>query len=99
VKRALILVALAACGGGAQHPAGGSSDAVIVIRSNVRDAQVFVDGRFIATLRALGGGLALDPGTHRIKLAAEDFFDRYLEVTLARAEKKQVMLELAPVLP
>lgn len=76
-----------------------SDDAIVYVKSNVRDAQVFVDGRFIAPLHALRGGVAVDPGAHRLELRHEDYFSSYLELQLARAERKQVAMEMAPILP
>jgi hypothetical protein len=100
VKAALLVVALSACGGAKVSPNGVTrDDAIVVFKSNVRDAQVYVDGRFIAPLDALRGGVAVVPGVHRFELRREDFFSSYLELTLARAERKQVSLEMAPVLP
>jgi hypothetical protein len=92
-------LALAACGG-SQRTAGVSrDDAVVKLTSNVTDAEVYVDGRFIAPLAAVGAGIAVEPGTHRFELRHEDYFSSYLELDLVRAERKQVAMDLAPVLP
>lgn len=101
MRLAAILVAAAACGGGgAQRSATvDRDDAIVQVRSNVRDAQVFVDGRFVAPLHAVGGGIAVEPGFHRFELRHDDYFSRYLELELARAERKRVQVDLAPVLP
>lgn len=99
-RAALVIVALAACGGA--KPAangGGRGYAYVVVRSNVGDAQLYVDGRFVAPLDALGGGIAIAPGSHRFELRHDDFFSNYLELTLADAERKKLSLDLAPVLP
>lgn len=95
---ALALV-LAACG---PKPAPNSvtpNDAIIYLKSNVTDAQVYVDGRFVGPVGVLRGGIALDPGKHRVELRKDDYFSRYAELDLHRAERKQLQLELAPVLP
>ena len=91
---------VAACGG-TQTPSGGVDidDAIVKLASNVKDAQLYVDGRFIGPLGALRGGVAVEPGTHRFELRHEDYFSSYLELTLARAERKQIAVEMAPVLP
>ncbi|HEU0033689.1 MAG TPA: hypothetical protein VFQ53_23845 [Kofleriaceae bacterium] len=90
----------AACGHGKQPSTGVQrSDAIVVFKSNVRDAQLYVDGRFIAPLDAMSGGVAVEPGVHRFELRHEDYFSSYLELTLARAERRKVSLELAPILP
>jgi hypothetical protein len=100
VKRALFALGLVACGTPKTKPNGVTrNDAVVVLKSNVRDAQLFVDGRFIAPLNAIGGGVAVEPGMHRFELRHEDYFSSYLELTVARAEHKKVSLDMAPVLP
>lgn len=94
-----IAVVLSACGG-TQKPGGvDGDDAIVKMKSNVTDAQLYVDGRFIGPLGALRGGVAVEPGTHRFELRHDDYFSSYLELTLARAERRQVALEMAPVLP
>jgi hypothetical protein len=95
-----LAIGLAACGGG-QVRSGGvdRDDAIVQVKSNVRDAQVFVDGRFIAPLHAVGGGIAVEPGFHRFELRHDDYFSSYLELDLSRAERKRVEMEMAPVLP
>ena len=93
------LAALAACGG-RQKPHGvDADDAIVVIRSNVTDANVFVDGRYYGSVRMLRGGLAFEAGKHRVELRHDEYFSRYVELDLKRAERKQLDLELAPVLP
>jgi hypothetical protein len=97
LTRALVLLWIAACG--AAPRAAPASDAILYLRSNVRDAQLYVDGRFIAPLDRLGGGVALSPGNHRLELRHEDYFSSYLEVALTRAERKRLALDLAAILP
>ena len=96
---ALMLVALASCGPKLGPNGISSDDAIIKVTSNVRDAQVYVDGRLIAPLGALRGGVAVSPGTHRLELRRDDYFSGYRELTVARAERKSVAIDLAPVLP
>lgn len=74
-------------------------DAIVYFKSNVGDAQVFVDGRFVGPVNVLHGGVAVDPGRHRVELRRDDYFSRYVELDLRRAERKQLQLEMAPVLP
>ena len=98
MKRAL-LVMLVACGPKTVQTGVTREDAILSIRSNVRDAQVYVDGRFITPLDAAGGGIAVSAGTHRFELRHDDYFSSYLELTLVKAERKKVSMELAPILP
>jgi hypothetical protein len=103
VRAALACIALAggalACGARPGRGGAAGGDAIVYLRSNVRDAQVYVDGRFVAPLNALGGGLAIEPGMHRLELRHEDYFSSYLELELARSERRKVALEMAAILP
>lgn len=95
----LLVLALVACG---PRPAPNHvtpNDAVVYVKSNVSDAQVYVDGRFVGPLGIVRGGIALDPGKHRIELRRDDYFSRYAELDLKRAQRTKLQLELAPVLP
>lgn len=97
---AALLLGPGACAGNRPHPGAiDHDDAIVQVKSNVRDAQVFVDGRFVAPLNAVGGGIAVEPGFHRFELRHDDYFSSYLELELSRAERKRVEMEMAPVLP
>jgi hypothetical protein len=86
---------------GVKHAGNGvtSNDAIVYIKSNVRDPQLYVDGRFVAPLDALRGGVAVEPGRHRIELRHDDYFSSYLELALARGERKRLTIEMAGILP
>jgi hypothetical protein len=88
---------LAACGG-TQKPSGGD-DAIVKVTSNVRDAQLYVDGRYIAPISSLGGGVLVEPGAHRLELRSEEYFSAYAEVSVAGADRKTIAMKLAPRLP
>jgi hypothetical protein len=89
---------LAACGG--KPPVESPKEnAIVQVRANVKDAQLYVDGRFIGPLDAIGGGVSVAAGTHRLEIRHEDYFSSYLELTLVKAERKKVAIELQPVLP
>ncbi|MGE0549672.1 MAG: PEGA domain-containing protein [Kofleriaceae bacterium] len=93
-----IVVALAACGP-KPSPGAPSDGAIIRLSSNVRDAQLYVDGRFVGPVTALPGGVAVEPGTHRFELRHDDYFSSYLEITVGRSERRTVAMEMAPILP
>lgn len=99
IRAALVLALAAGCGPRVGPTGVTADDAIVKITSNVRDAQVYVDGRFVAPLDAVGGGIAIAPGTHRVELRHDAYFSSYLELSLARAERKQVAIEMAPMLP
>jgi hypothetical protein len=97
VKRWLLV--LAACGSAQQTGRRSPNDAVMYVTSNLADAQVYVDGRFVGAVSLVKAGIAVDPGKHRIELRHDDYFSRYAELDLQRSEKKKLDLDLAPVLP
>jgi hypothetical protein len=99
VKAVALVLALAGCAGTAGSHRITRNDAIVKLTSNVRDAQVYVDGRFVAPLDAVRAGIAVEPGPHRFELRHDDYFSSYLELDLARAERKQVAMDMAPVLP
>ncbi len=96
--KALALALLVACGGkpAVQAP---RENAIVLVRANVKDAQLYVDGRFIGPLDAIGGGVSVAAGVHRLEVRHEDYFSSYLELTLAKAERRKIAIELQPVLP
>ena len=99
MRTVAFVVLLAACGA-KQKPSGVSAaDAIFYVRSNVGDASLFVDGRYIGPVKVLRGGVAVVPGKHRLELRHEDYFSRYVELDLQRAERRKLVVELAPVLP
>lgn len=100
MKRIALAVALAACGARQQSSSGVTSeDAIFFVKSNVGDANLFVDGRFVGPVSVLRGGVAVVPGHHRVELRHEDYFSRFVELDLKRADRRKVDLDLAPVLP
>ena len=75
-------------------------DAFLHIRSNVSDADIVIDGRVIGRVSMLNkNGIAIEPGHHQLELRHDDFFSAYLDVQLARAEHKKIVLDLSPILP
>ena len=99
MKKLAIALVVAACGPKPAPNGVTPNDAIVYVKSNVSDAQVFVDGRFIGPVGILRGGIAVDPGRHRLELRHDDFFSRYVELDLHRSEKRRLELEMAPVLP
>ncbi len=93
-----LALALAACGATAPDVKQ-RQDAVVLVQSNVRDAQIFIDGRFVTFLHAAGAGIALKPGVHRFELRHDDYFSSYLELTLATSDRKKVTMNMAQILP
>jgi hypothetical protein len=103
VKAAALIVAIALAGCGQRHVedpmAPAEDDAIVKITSTVPDASLWVDGRYIGTIGALHGGIAIAAGTHRVELRHDDYFSRYAELTLRARERRALALDLAPRLP
>lgn len=95
----LVLGLAAACGAAPSAGRARGTDAVVVITSNVRDAQLYLDGRFVAPLDVLRGGVAIAPGSHRLELRHERYLSSYLELEVGRGERKQISLDMAAILP
>jgi hypothetical protein len=95
----LVLVLALGCGARQSRNTVDADDAIVQLTSNVPEANVYVDGRYYGSVKMLRGGLAFEAGKHRLELRHEDYFSRYVELELKRAEKKRLELDLAPVLP
>jgi hypothetical protein len=100
MRVAVLCLALAACGP-KPPPASAVSeaDAIFYLRSNVADANVYVDGRYVGPVNVLRGGIAVDAGKHRLELRRDDYFSRYVELDLGKGDRKKLLITLAPVLP
>jgi len=94
----LIAVSLSGCAS-APTPRVSPNDAIVYLTSNINDAAVYVDGRYVGSITLVKAGIAVDPGKHRVELRRDDYFSRYAELDLERSEKKKLDLDLAPVLP
>ena len=102
VKRGLAVALVAfvlACGPKQYDNRVDSDDAIVYVKSNVTDANVFVDGRYYGAVKMLRGGLAFEAGKHRLELRHEDYFSRYVELDLKEKERRKIDIDLAPVLP
>ena len=97
---AVALLAPACAGSPARRPARVSStDAIVKVVAAVADASLWLDGRFIGAVGELRGGVAIDPGPHRLELRHEAYFVHYQELDLAPGQRLTLTIELAPLLP
>jgi hypothetical protein len=94
----LFALSLAACGGAGQAPAT-AGRAVLEIECPVRDAVLWVDGRYLAQLRDLRGGVALSPGHHQIELRHDRYHAHYADIELRRGQRLRLAIPLAEALP
>lgn len=98
----VVAVGLAAsgCGGApATSTRVDKNDAVLTIECEVRDAELWVDDRFISEIGRLRGGIALSPGDHRIELRHDDYHTHYAEITVVARERRALEISLAERLP
>jgi hypothetical protein len=96
---AALASAVIASGCGASQSASGGGDAVVTIRCNVADAALFIDGRYIAPVGLVRGGVAVSPGHHRLELRHQAYLARLVELELAAKERRHLDAELFPILP
>lgn len=95
---AAALLALAACAGAPRREPS-QAEAVLRLSCNVPEAALFVDGRYLAPVGLLRGGVALTPGRHRFELRHQGHLPRLWELELTKAERRDLTLELYPVPP
>lgn len=89
------------CGARAAGGAAGVApdDAIIQLRCNVPEAELWVNERYIGPVGALKGGVALSPGTHRVEARHAQHHAFYAELALRARERRTLDIELAPKLP
>jgi hypothetical protein len=75
------------------------SDALVLIKCDVDDAEVWVDGRYLREMRELRKGIAIAPGKHRIEVRHSEYHSLYFELDLAPRQRKRLDASLAPRLP
>jgi hypothetical protein len=95
--RAVVVLGLAlalACGG-SRAGDGAADRAVLVIDSPVADAVLWVDGRYVAQLRDIRGGVRLPPGTHQIEIRHDNYHAYYGQLTLRATQRLRLTVELA----
>lgn len=96
----LATLGASACGRGRPaDPNRVDRDDAIVYLEAAAGAMVWIDGLEAGTVRQLRGGIALEPGAHRLELHQDGFHPHYQDLELAVAERRRLTIELAPVLP
>ncbi|MEO8554846.1 MAG: hypothetical protein ABI678_32935, partial [Kofleriaceae bacterium] len=71
--RCFLLLAMVGCGGAPSKHGASPNDAIMYLSSNLPDAQVYVDGRFVGPIDLVKRGIAVDPGKHRVELRHDDY--------------------------
>jgi hypothetical protein len=94
---ALLVGVQAGCPGGARNAGSDSGEAVIQFQCQVSDAEVWVNGRFLAD--ALRRGISIAPGTHRIAVRHDRYHTFFAEVTVRKGERRVLEVRLAEILP
>ena len=85
------------CPGGGREASRDTGDAVIQFDCPVADAEVWVNGRYLAD--ALRRGISIAPGTHRIAVRHDRYHTFFAEVTVRKREHRVVEVRLAEILP
>ena len=97
---AAVLLLVACPGSGGKSPTGaGKNDAIVIIRCEVADAELWVDDRFVAEVGRLRGGISLSPGAHRLELRHDRYHTHYEELEVTARERRTLSIELAESLP
>ena len=91
---AVVLAFGCACGG-ARGGDGAANRAVLVIDSPIADAVLWVDGRYVAQLRDIRGGVRLPPGVHQIEIRHDSHHAYYSELTLRPTQRLRLTVDLA----
>jgi hypothetical protein len=97
--RAVVLVLLLAACGGARTAGDGGNTALVVVRCELQDATVWVDGQYVQEVGAMRAGVRMKPGVHRLEVRHDDHYSHYEELELAPGERRTLDVDLAPVLP
>ncbi len=87
-----------ACGGAPAAPATGP-DGLVQIECAVSDAELWLDGSYLAEVREAVGGLSLPPGRHRLIVRHDQHHEAYVAFDVAPGEKKRLSIELARRFP
>lgn len=97
-----LVLGLAALGCGARTQArrGASpDDAIVHIQCNEPEAELWVNERFIGPVGALGGGVALSPGSYRVEVRHQRYHTFYAPLTVQARERRTLEAVLAEALP
>lgn len=94
-----IAVAVGACGGARRSADGiGKDDGIVLIRSDVADAEVWVNERRVGFVADLEAGIALSPGQHRLELRHDRYHTHYRLLDIEPRARLTLDIELAEVL-
>jgi hypothetical protein len=98
-RAALALVAaIGWCAGGGARGRGdpGRDDsALVLLRTDVHDAAIWIDDRFVGLIADARAGMSVSPGTHRVEIRHDRYHTRYLELTVRARERVEIPIELA----
>ena len=91
----LLATPMAGCGGstGAARTGISKNNAVVRFKTQVPDAEVWVDGRFYAG--ALRGGIEVPPGLYRVEIRHDHHHTVYLELQLVAGQRRVVPVQMA----
>ncbi len=77
----------------------GADAAVVLVQSNVPDAELWIDGRFVGLVGTLAGGVSLAPGAHRVEVRHALYHTFYQLIEVPPRATEVLDVALVPVLP
>lgn len=86
----------ASCGGvGKAGNASAKQGAVLIVKCQIKDAEVWINSRYSRSAAEFARGLRLKPGSYRIEVRHEGYHSRYFEISLEAKERETLEVELA----
>ena len=100
MMRAAALALLAACAAPrAAPPEPARPRGVLLVRSTVPEASLWIDEQLVGEVGRLAAGVQLSAGEHLVELRHDGYHTRYAEVSIAPGERKLLELTLPEALP
>ena len=90
----MMILTMMACGG--TQTTKTAATAALELRCEVRDAELWVNSRYIRELGQLSRGVKLKPGSYRVEVRHSDYHSAYFEVELSEHERRILEVSLAP---
>ena len=85
------------CGGASiGKGAKAKATAILIIRCELKDAEVWVNSRYSRSAGEFARGLRLRPGEYRVEVRKSGYHSMYYVLSLAAEERKTLYVELAP---
>jgi hypothetical protein len=91
-----LALVFAACGGAAPPQATSQGpDALLRFQCTVKDAELWLDGRFLAEVREVPAGVLVAPGPHRLIVRRDGYHETYLWISADAGQTQTLAIDLA----